>query len=317
MNTEREKYNVLKDLLGTPLNSRNPIDRNNNVTFPCLFCGHKRPKLTINLETEVYNCWVCEVRGVGIKYMLDKLKIKIPSAYDVIFKSKKDRKDIDNLFGDKSVVEKKETKVTIPKGYNPLYINKNKLWYVPAVNYLTERGLVQEDYLKYDIHYSVADQRVLFPSYDAAMNLNYYLSRAINDSEFRYRNANVSKDKIIFNEHLVDWESDIYIVEGVFDAIASGKNAIPILGSYISNDSYLMRRLLQHKHKVIFALDPDAKDKMFKFMKKLNSYGVNISYVKWGKDSRDISEMGLVDFNNKSLSGYCFEDEVLHKLGGF
>ena len=68
---------------------------------------------------------------------------------------------------------------------------------------------------------------------------------------------------------------------------------------------------------MIFALDPDAKDKMFKFMKKLNSYGVNISYVKWGKDSRDISEMGLVDFNNKSLSGYCFEDEVLHKLGGF
>lgn len=315
MDLTRERFQALKDLLGTPANERNPIDKNNNATFPCLFCYHRKPKMTINLETEVYNCWVCQQRGMGIINLMKKIKVPIPKNYVRYFRKNHYNIDIDNLFSnsDKPVVT--ETKLVLPKGYRPLYINKNSFLYKPAANYLIKRGLTEDDFIKYDIQYYPADRRVLFPSYDSENNLNYYLSRAIYKTDFRYNNARVSKDNIIFNEHLVRWNEDVYIVEGVFDAIISRKNAIPILGSFISEKSYLVKRLTTHKHKVIFALDPDAKEKMFKTMKRIQSFGVDVSFVRWDNDNRDIAEMGSEEFDKKSLSGYTFQEEVLNKLG--
>lgn len=316
MDLAKERFQILREMLGSPANDKSPIDRNNNATFPCLFCHHRKPKMTINLDTEVYNCWVCEVRGMGLENMFKKLNIKLPSTYKRFFKSNVKKKDIDNLFPSLNKVEKKsEIVVNIPSGYRPLYVNKNNSFYLGGAKYLIKRGLSEQDFIKYDIHYSPSERRVLFPSYNYEKKLNYYLSRAIYDTDFRYKNAKISKDDIIFNEHLVDWDDEIYVVEGVFDAIISNKNAIPLLGSYISENSYLMHRLLQHKKKVVFALDPDAKLKMFKCMEKLKSFGVDVSYVKWEGDERDIAEMGSTEFDKKSLSGYDLRDEVINRLG--
>ena len=319
MDLNKERFQVLKDLLGNPSNDKNPIDRNNNVTYPCPFCNHRKPKLTINLETEVYNCWVCEVRGAGIKKMFKKIGLVIPTSYERFFKNNIKNQDIniDNLFPyiSKKDNKKNNSEIVIPSGYRPLYVNKNNFFYRGGVDYLINRGLNESHFIKYDIHYSPSERRVLFPSYDVDKKINYYLSRAIYDTDFRYKNANISKDTIIFNEHLVNWNEDLYIVEGVFDAIVSNKNSVPLLGSYVSENSYLMHRLLHHKKRVIFALDPDAKNKMFKCMEKLKSFGVDISYIRWGDDKRDIAEMGSAEFDKKSLSGYDFIDEVINRLG--
>lgn len=316
MDLTRERYQALKDLLGSPANERNPIDKNNNATFPCLFCHHRKPKMTINLETEVYNCWVCQKRGAGILNLMKKINVPVPQNYVRYFRKNYYNIDIENLFGDKpKAAEETKRQISIPRGYHPLYINKNNLLYKGGATYLLNRGLKEDDFIRYDIQYSPSERRVLFPSYDSNNELNYYLSRAIYKTDFRYKNARVSRENIIFNEHLVKWNEDVYIVEGVFDAIISRKNAIPILGSFISEKSYLVKRLTTHKHKVIFALDPDAKEKMFKTMKRIQSFGVDVSFVRWDNDSRDIAEMGSEEFDKKSLSGYTFQEEVLNKLG--
>jgi len=315
MDLTRERYQALKDLLGSPANERNPIDKNNNATFPCLFCHHHKPKMTINLETEVYNCWVCQQRGMGILNLMKKINVPIPQNYVRYFRKNYYNIDIENLFGDKPKQKESKNQLSIPKGYHPLYISKNKLLYKAGASYLVNRGVTEDDFIRYDIQYSPSERRVLFPSYNSNNELNYYLSRAIYNTDFRYKNARVSKDNIIFNEHLVKWDQDVYIVEGVFDAIISRKNAIPILGSFISEKSYLVKRLTTHKHKVIFALDPDAKEKMFKTMKRIQSFGVDVSFVRWDNDNRDIAEMGSEEFDKKSLSGYTFQEEVLNRLG--
>jgi hypothetical protein len=54
-------------------------------------------------------------------------------------------------------------------------------------------------------------------------------------------NPEVEKDKIIFNEHLIDWDRDIFLVEGAFDSIFLN-NSIPMLGKSISQ--HLFQTLL-------------------------------------------------------------------------
>ena len=310
-----QKIDVLSQYLGSPKNT----DRNGNSYFHCPFCNHHNNKLTINVEKNVYNCFHCEVRGKGLFYLLKKMKVPDLNQYKkVFFEWKPYVTDIDNIFGEEPLVE---NKLTFPVGYQNLFRNIEKEFYKRAVDYLLKRGLRKEDILKYDIHYSISDQRVLFPSYDREYNLNYYVARSIQPFEkYKYKNAKASKSKVIFNEHLVEWDKPLYIVEGIFDAILSRKNAVPILGSNVGKGSLLFKRLLQNNTEVIIALDADAKKKIIKMINELVKYNIPVPYVDWKSEERDIAEMGSAKFEEIVTSGsvksFTFEDEIKERLFG-
>lgn len=68
-------------------------------------------------------------------------------------------------------------------------------------------------------------------------NVNYFVSRLINENNkkvSKYLNPEINKDKIIFNEGLLNFDSTIYLVEGSFDSI-SLINAVPMLGKTLSS----------------------------------------------------------------------------------
>ena len=161
---------------------------------------------------------------------------------------------------------------------------------------MVDRGLTKEDILRYDIHYSIGEQRILFPSYDSNHNLNYYVARTIQPFEgYKYKNAIAPKREVIFNEHLVEWDRPLYIVEGIFDAILSRKNAVPVLGSSIGRGSLLFKRLFE-----------------------LIRYNVSVTYVDWKSEERDIAEMGTDKFEEIVTSGsvksFTFEDQIKERL---
>ena len=290
----------------------------NNHYFECPSCRHHNHKLTLNIEKSVFNCWHCGIKGKSFLYLLKLAGVSNLNQYKKIFneETKINIEDIDNIFG-KEVI--KEKKLALPKGYENLFRNIEKTFYKPAVEYLLKRGLKKEDILKYDIHYSVSDQRVLFPSYDKDHNLNYYVARSIQPFEsYKYKNAMASKREVIFNEHLIEWDKPLYIVEGIFDAILSRKNAVPILGSNVGKGSLLFKRLLQNNTEVIIALDADAKKKMFKMINELVKYNIPVTYVDWKSEERDIAEMGSDTFEEIVTSGsvksFTFEDEIKERL---
>lgn len=289
-----------------------------NHYFECPSCHHHNKKLTVNIEKSVWNCFHCEIKGKSFLYLLKLAGVSNLNQYKKIFneETKINIEDIDNIFG-KEVI--KEKKLALPKGYENLFRNIEKTFYKPAVKYLLKRGLKKEDILKYDIHYSVSDQRVLFPSYDREHNLNYYVARSIQPFEkYKYKNAMASKREVIFNEHLIEWDKPLYIVEGIFDAILSRKNAVPILGSNVGKGSLLFRRLLQNNTEVIIALDADAKKKMFKMINELVKYNIPVTYVDWKSEGRDIAEMGSDKFEEIVTSGsvksFTFEDQIKERL---
>ena len=182
-------------------------------------------------------------------YLLKLAGVSNTKQYKKVFneEAKKNLEQIDNIFGE-HLKERVVPKLALPKGYENLFKNLEKAFYKPAVQYLLNRGVTKEDILKYDIHYSVSDQRILFPSYDREHRLNYYVARTIQSFEsYKYKNATASKKEVIFNEHLIEWDKPLYVVEGIFDAILSRKNAVPILVSNVCSGWLLFIRFLQ-KH---------------------------------------------------------------------
>ena len=111
---------------------------------------------------------------------------------------------------------------------------------------------------------------------------------------YKYKNPRASKD-IVFNELFIDWNSDLVLVEGVFDALVAG-NAVPILGSTLRSGSKLLRKIVWNDTPIYIALDPDAAEKERRIIKMLLEYDIELykidvsGYEDVGSMSRDIFE---------------------------
>jgi hypothetical protein len=114
----------------------------------------------------------------------------------------------------------------------------------------------------------------------------------------KYKNPTASKN-IVFNDLFVDWTSDIVLVEGVFDAIVAGRNAVPLLGSTLSQSSVLLRKIVKKDAGVYIALDPDAKKKELEIIKTLLDFDIEVWKVDIG-DNDDVGSMNKEQFQ-KSL----------------
>ena len=125
------------------------------------------------------------------------------------------------------------------------------------------------------------------------------------DSAFypKYKNPTASKN-IIFNDLFVDWTSDVVLVEGVFDAIVAGRNAVPLLGSTLNQNSLLLRKIVKEDAGVYIALDPDAKKKELEIIKTLLDFDIEVWKVDTG-DNEDVGSMEKEQFQK------CLENATL------
>ena len=100
--------------------------------------------------------------------------------------------------------------------------------------------------MKYQIGYCEVGPykgMVIIPSYDDAGRLNFFSGRSFySDSVMKHKNPIASKN-IIPLELFVSWDFPIILCEGMFDAIAIKRNAIPLLGISISNK--LMQKIIE------------------------------------------------------------------------
>lgn len=264
-----------------------------NYAFTCPFCNHRKPKLEINLNTNdkgenPWECWVCETKGRTIRSLLKQLKISGPQAQEVLQYIKK---------GEEVEYQVVKT-IELPKEFQPLFNAPTTSFSANiARKYLYDRGITDNDIMKYNIGYCIAGEfsdRIIIPSYDQNNQLNFYVARSFNKSYAKYKNPEVSKDIIVF-ENLINWNQPIIICEGVFDAMAIRRNAIPILGKNISKA--LLKKIVSSKVKEIYiALDRDALKKAVKFCEQFISMGKKVYLV--DMEEKDPSEMGFKSFTN-------------------
>ena len=173
-----------------------------NASINCPFCKAKgkvptKKKLSINIETGVYHCWVCESKGRNIGAVAFKFgpnreySKKLSKAYGGF---KKQEEAI------------KEETVSLPEDFTLLtnLSKKQNTKYKYHLTYLKNRGFSIDDHHKFCIGVSDAYEyknSVIFPSHDLDGNLNYFISRSIDKKSYiRYKNCKVSRKEVIFRE---------------------------------------------------------------------------------------------------------------------
>ena len=280
----------------------------NNVSFRCPLCNHYKHKLEIDLNTQYWHCWVCNAKGRKLYTLFKKINATVSQL-----------KDLGKLSG--TYIPVKNTiieHVSLPPEFKLILNgNKNNPEFRNALMYLKNRGVSREDIVRYGIGYCETGsyaKMIIIPSYNIDGELNFFTGRSYyKDSTFKHKNPKVSKDIIGF-ELFINWNQPITIVEGVFDAIAVKRNAIPLFGKIILDN--LKKKIIEKQVKNIYiALDTDARSKALDICQYFIGNGINVYLMELGKE--DPSEIGYKEMLQKHtcIKPITGNDLMLKKIG--
>lgn len=271
-------------------------------------------KLSIRITDGWYHCWVCGISGKSFFSLFKKI---FPDAIQ--------NSEISFLFedhkfqADRTLSQLEPDKVLLPDEIFLVGSNDTKDPDVIQVrNYLKSRGLTKSDMFRWRICATRSGQlrrKAIIPSFDIDGELNYYVARSIDESPYKYTNAKKHKTEIIFNEIDIDWQKPIILVEGVFDAIKSPENTIPVLGSELPRDSALFKKLWQSGCHVTVAFDPDLKTKSHRLCESLSKAGLDV-FQAWAPDGRDFGSMAKKEVAEilKTAKPWSKESKLFFKI---
>lgn len=268
------EVDVLIELLTEFLGEHNQhYESKAQISFDCPVCteikglsnGDGKGNLEINYERHLYKCWSCgETHGTHgpLGKLFDGYASKQQKKLYNLIKPDEFKKE-----------DKKRNRLRLPEGYT-LFKDSNPRFipHIEAYRYLQSRGITDEIIEKYKIGYTVKGDfafRIIVPSFDKDGVLNYFVGRAWVNKKMKYKNPpSVPKDEIIFNEHLIDWDKDIYLVEGVFDSFFLD-NPLVMLGKKMSQ--LILENLYTRANaNIIICVDGDAWVDGLKMYNELN-----------------------------------------------
>jgi DNA primase len=280
--------NLLERVLGKSTRASNE-----NYAFVCPFHVSNPPgkkKLEINVHTEQWACWACKPeqksKGKNIFSLFKKLKVSSNFIDELKYLSKETNHK-----------EYIHNKVELPKEFKPLLnISEYNIIGKHAIAYLKKRNITETDIIKYGIGYCEEGEytnHIIIPSYDNYGVINYFTARNFSKySKNKYKNPKISRDIIGF-ELFINWSAPLILCEGVFDAIAIKRNAIPLFGKTIQNE--LMKRIISSEVKQVFiSLDKDAQNEALKYCEELMNAGKEVFFVE--TDVKDASELGFENY---------------------
>jgi len=283
---------LLVTLVNSVLGSGKATARN-NYAYHCPFCNHHKPKLEVNLTENregknPWHCWACDVRGTTLYNLFKQLKTDVSKFTELksLVKTSKSIKDTQVV-----------SSVVLPTEYISLNnVDTSDIMARHVLAYLKSRHVSKYDIIKYNIGYckeGLYKNMIILPTYDADGRLNYFTARSFEKEPYvKYRNPSASRD-IVPNEHLINWNVPVILCEGLFDAMAIKRNAIPLLGKNIQ--SSLMKKIVTSVvDKIYIALDRDAIKQALKFCERLMAEGKEVYLV--DLQDKDPSEMGFKNF---------------------
>jgi len=297
MITVKEKIRLIESCFG---DAKITADNKNAVVF-CPMCkakGKDKRKLAIGIDNGVYHCWVCESKGRNIGRIALKYSIQKKAATDLYTYFKKDTKD------DDQIAEEEKKAISLPEDFRLVAKDRSARTRHAAV-YLKDRGFKEEDLWRFRVgiseEYSFRN-RVIFPSYDAEQNLNFFTARAtLKDIKRRYHNCTASRKEVIFREFDIDFSKELILTEGVFDLLHTPENSTCLLGSWMDEKYALFKKIVKNNTPVILCLDEDAMSKTQKIASKLYSYNVDVKISQHtGKDFGDMKKSEVEYYINNA-----------------
>jgi len=116
-------------------------------------------------------------------------------------------------------------------------------------------------------------------------------------------------------ENQINWDEPITLVEGVFDAMAVKRNAIPLLGKFVPktlNDTIYKKGVSN----INILLDEDAQEQALYYTMQFQNQGITTKNIK--PSDKDASDMGFSQINSKlkETEETGFGDIISQKLKG-
>jgi hypothetical protein len=270
--------------------------------------------LEINTAKRMFRCWKCDEPkfsgslGRLIRMFGSHMDYDIYKSYANILIDYSNNED-----------EKEFVQIKLPNEMISFsQLEEGNPEHFEAYNYIiNERKISRDIILKYRLGFCTTGKyakRIIIPSYDKNGEINYFVGRSYDPKEKRkkYLNPFADKDKIIFNEGFVNWDSTVYLVEGAFEMLSFPVNIIPILG-----------KLQELKPDVVILLDPDAYKNAIELYYMLHTIYVGCEErVKLVKipNEKDLDELRKnkgIDEVIKSLytaRGLTIDDYFINKL---
>jgi len=275
--------NLLNRVLG---NNGTKLKKLDEYMYWSPFVSHHKQKLQVNIKTQKWHCWVSNTGGRTLFQLLKKINAP-HKHFD----------ELRELVGDTPRYKKKSNSkvndvVQLPTEFKPLWNGGDSIVKRHALSYLYKRGIDDSDILKYNIGYcdeGSYSNRIIIPSYDSDGTLNFFVGRDFYSSKMKYRNSPTSKDIIGF-DLFINWDEPIILCEGVFDAMAFKRNAIPLFGKTVMKT--LQKKIIDFGVKTIYlALDNDAIIDAVKISENFINNGIEVKMMKF--EEKDPSETGF------------------------
>jgi|APSaa5957512535_1039671.scaffolds.fasta_scaffold70714_2 transcription elongation factor Elf1 len=254
--------------------------------FHCPICNYHKPKLSVNFGNKPgwWKCWVCGVGGKKLTSLLRKMDIKSGEISYIM-------EGMENY----TPPEHEEIiKVpTLPNEYIPLWEgNPSSYEFKNALSFIKKRGLTRHDIYRYQLGYCETGKyahSIIVPSFDEHGKLNYFVARKYFDSYIKYMNPDISKNVVVF-ENLINFDMEVVLCEGIFDAITIRRNAIPLLGKVMS-ESLKIKLTTQRPPLIYVMLDGDARLDALKIENYIRGLELNVKLVP--VEDKDASDMGF------------------------
>jgi len=223
---------------------------------------------------------VCDARGKNIYRLVRKFGNYQQRQKYLDLQGRLDLTEFEDIFRE---INEEETiqKIDLPSEFISLCNRHLPLSSQTPLDYLRKRNVGKSEILKWKIGYCKRGHyagRIIIPSINNDGDCDYFIARSYVGHGRRYLNPPCSRD-IVFNSLMVDWDEPVVLVEGVFDAIVVGDNAIPILGSTLREDSRLFQALAIHDTPIYVALDSDAEKKAQWIIMSLMKYDLEVKKI--------------------------------------
>ena len=264
---------ILDEILGERQKSN---EGKQQVSYDCPVCsydikglqdGDGKGNFEVNYRLGVYKCWACSETH-GTHGSLRKLiNVYAPKKIKERYFSLVDGSNFE--YSEANIVTEK---IGLPKEYIPLTNNTKEDYHtIRVMRYLKSRAITKDIINKNKIGFCKSGKysgRVIIPSYDKYGELNYFISRSYVNHKMKYLNPLTSKEDIIFNEDKIEWDKNLFLVEGVFDSLFI-PNSIPMLGKVMGDKLWevIYKKLTK---KIFIVLDSDAWSDAIKLYKKLD-----------------------------------------------
>ena len=281
------KQNKIVNLINRVLKSNGTkLKKENEYMYWSPFVSHHKQKLQINIRNQNWHCWVSNTGGRTLFQLFKKV-----NASNQHFEELSELVEDFTYFNKNKKTIDKEI-VSLPKEFKPLWNGSDSIVKRHALSYLYKRGITDSDILKYNIGYcdsGLYSNRIIIPSYDSDGTLNFFVGRDFYNSKMKYRNSPTSKDIIGF-DLFINWDEPIILCEGVFDAMAFKRNAIPLFGKTVMKT--LQKKIIESRVKNIYlALDNDAIVDATKISEYFINNGIKVKMMKF--EEKDPSETGF------------------------